>query len=87
MFYFLVFAALERRKHKYSFPLLMCFENKPSIYNGEEKGISFPFVDYLGAVFNGLPKFIVKEKEKNCTWELRENRGNERRKKGRDEGG
>lgn len=65
----------------------MCFENKLFIYNGEEKGISFLFVDYLGVVFNGFLKFIVKEKEKNCIWELRENRGNERRKKGRDEGG
>lgn len=32
------------------------FENKSSTYNVEKKGICVPLADYLGAVFNKLPK-------------------------------
>lgn len=61
----LVLVALERKKN-YSFSLLICFESKSSIYNGEGKGICFPLAGSLGAVFNKFAKFMVKEKEQNC---------------------
>lgn len=62
LFHFIVFAALERKKQIY-FSTLYIFL-KSSIYNVKENRISFPFADYLGIVFNGFPKFILKEKGK-----------------------
>lgn len=40
---------------------MIFFEDKSWIYNVEEKRICFPMANYLGAVFNGLPKFILKD--------------------------
>lgn len=51
-----------RIKNQMYFLCLVFVEDKPSIYNTEEKRLSFLLTNYSGAVFTGTPKFSLKEK-------------------------